>query len=38
MDAEQVIRDFTALGFPEYLPTGKRCFIEIPLDELKNKF
>lgn len=38
MDAEQVIRDFTALGFPEYLPTGKRCFIEIPLEELKNKF
>ncbi len=38
MDAEQVIRDFTVLGFPEYLPTGKRCFIEIPLDELKNKF
>jgi DNA mismatch repair protein MutL len=38
MDAEQVIRDFTVLGFPEYLPTGKRCFIDIPLDELKNKF
>ena len=38
MDAEQVIRDFTVLGFPEHLPTGKRCFIEIPLDELKNKF
>ena len=38
MDAEQVIKDFTELGFPEYLPTGKRCFIEIPLEELKNKF
>ena len=38
VDAEQVIRDFTALGFPEYLPGGKRCFIEIPLEELKNKF
>ncbi len=38
IDAEQVIRDFTALGFPEFLPSGKRCFIEIPLDELKNKF
>lgn len=38
IDAEQVIRDFTELGFPEFLPTGKRCFIEIPLDELKNKF
>lgn len=38
MDAEQVIRDFTALGFPEYLPSGKRCFTELPLEELKNKF
>ena len=38
VDAEQVIRDFTVLGFPEYLPSGKRCFMEIPLDELKNKF
>lgn len=38
MDAEQVIKDFTLLGFPEYLPSAKRCFIEIPLDELKNKF
>lgn len=37
-DAEQVIRDFTALGFPDYLPSGKRCFIEVPLDDLKNKF
>lgn len=38
MDAEQVLRDFTELGFPEYLPDGKRCFFELPLDELKNKF
>ena len=38
MDAELVIKDFTALGFPEFLPSGKRCFIEIPLDDLKNKF
>lgn len=37
-DAEQLIKDFTALGFPEYLPSGKRCFIELPLDDLKNKF
>lgn len=37
-DAEQVVRDFTKLGFPEFLPDGKRCFYEIPLDELKNKF
>lgn len=37
-DAEQVIKDFTALGFPEYLPSGKRCYIELPLEDLKNKF
>lgn len=37
-DAELLIKDFTALGFPQYLPDGKRCFIELPLDELKNKF
>ena len=37
-DAEQVIRDFTSLGFPEFLPNGKRCYYEIPLEELKNKF
>lgn len=37
-DAEQVIKDFTNLGFPEFLPDGKRCFYELPLEELKNKF
>lgn len=37
-DAEQVIKDFAELGFPDFLPGGKRCFIELPLDELKNKF
>jgi DNA mismatch repair protein MutL len=38
LDAEQVIKDFTTLEFPEYLPDGKRCYLEIPLEELKNKF
>ena len=37
-DAEQVLKEFSALGFPEYLPDGKRCYIALPLDELKNKF
>lgn len=37
-EAEQVIKDFTVLGFPEFLPDGKRCYYEIPLEELKNKF
>src|SRR5690606_11678801 len=38
IDAEQLIREFSELGFPEYFPNGKRCFSELPLDELKNKF
>jgi len=38
MDAEQVIKDFTELGFPEFSASGKRCFMEVPFDELKNKF
>ncbi|MFY1048054.1 DNA mismatch repair endonuclease MutL [Chryseobacterium sp. GP-SGM7] len=37
-DAEQVIKDFTVLGFPEFLPNGKRCFYEVPFNDLKNKF
>lgn len=37
-DAEQLIREFTALGFPEYLPNGKRCFYEVPFNDFKNKF
>lgn len=38
IDAEQVIKDYTAVDFPEYLPNGKRCFLELNLEELKNKF
>ena len=38
IDAELVIKDFTELGFPEFLPSGKRCYITLPLEELKNKF
>ncbi|MBS1548995.1 MAG: DNA mismatch repair endonuclease MutL [Bacteroidetes bacterium] len=37
-DAEQLIKDFTNLGFPEFLPNGKRCYLEIPFDDFKNKF
>lgn len=37
-DAEQVIRDFSQLGFPAYLPNGKCCYVELPLEDLKNKF
>jgi len=37
-DAEQLIKDFTGLGFPEFLPNGKRCFFEVPFNDIKNKF
>ena len=37
-DMEELIKEFTKAGFPNYTPTGKICFIELPLDELKNKF
>ena len=37
-DAEELLKEFTNLGFPEYLPDGKKCFIELPIDEFKNKF
>ncbi|MBS1572287.1 MAG: DNA mismatch repair endonuclease MutL [Bacteroidetes bacterium] len=37
-DAEELIKKFTNLGFPEYLPDGKRCYLELPFDEFKNKF
>lgn len=37
-DAENIIKDFLELGFPEFLPNGKRCFLEISLEDLKNKF
>lgn len=37
-DVEKLLKEYTDLGFPEYLPDGKKCFIELPLEELKNKF
>lgn len=37
-DVEEILKEYTALGFPEYLPDGKKCFVELPLSELKNKF
>lgn len=37
-DVEKLLEEYKDLGFPEYLPDGKKCFVEISLDELKNKF
>lgn len=37
-EVENLIKEYTKIGFPNYTPTGKKCFIELPLDELKNKF
>ncbi len=36
-DVEQLLKDFTELGFPEYTPHGKPCYISLPLEDLKNK-
>ena len=37
-DVEELIKEFSALGFPEYTSDAKKCFVELPLEELKNKF
>lgn len=37
-EVEQLLKDFIQLGFPEYTPHGNRTFVEIPLEELTNKF
>ncbi len=37
-EVEQLLKDFIQLGFPEYTPNGNRTFVEIPLEELTNKF
>ncbi|KAF5305645.1 hypothetical protein FQR65_LT18680 [Abscondita terminalis] len=36
-DVENLIEDFSALGFPEYNHNKKKCYIELPIEELKNK-
>lgn len=37
-EVEELVKDYIKIGFPNYTPNGKKCFIELPLDELKNKF
>ena len=37
-EVEELLKDFIKLGFPEYTPTGNRTFLEIPVNELINKF
>ncbi|WP_336664729.1 DNA mismatch repair endonuclease MutL [Elizabethkingia meningoseptica] len=36
-DVVNLIEDFSALGFPEYNHNKKKCYIELPIEELKNK-
>ncbi|NAW50634.1 DNA mismatch repair endonuclease MutL [Elizabethkingia argentiflava] len=36
-DVENLIEDFSALNFPQYNHNNKRCYIELPIEELKNK-
>ena len=37
-EVEELLKDFIKLGFPEYTPTRNRTFLEIPVNELINKF
>ncbi len=37
-DVENLVKEFIALGFPQYSSTGKVCFVELPLEELKVMF
>lgn len=36
-EVTELLDEYKNLGFPEYNHKRKRCFLEIPLDELKNK-
>ena len=37
-EVEQLLNEFIQIGFPEYMPNGNRIFVEIPVNELSNKF
>ena len=37
-DVEELIKEYIQVGFSQYLPDGRRCYLELPLEELKNKF
>lgn len=37
-EVELLLKQYIQLGFPEYTPSGNRIFVEINIDELKNKF
>ncbi len=37
-EVEQLVKDFIDLGFPQYTVSGKKCWMEVPFDDFKNKF
>ena len=37
-EVEQLVKDFIDLGFPQYTVNGKKCWMEVPFDDFKNKF
>ena len=37
-DVEELIKEYIQIGFSQYLPDGRRCYLKLPLEELKNKF
>jgi len=36
-DVEDILLEFSKLGFPKYGLKKRKCYIELPLEELKNK-
>jgi len=36
-EVEQLLEEYEALDFPEYNHRKKRCFLELPIEEFKNK-
>ena len=37
-EVEELLKEFLKLGFPEYTQNGNKTFVEIPVNELINKF
>lgn len=37
-EVESLVKEFVKIGFPQYTPSGKACFVELPLEEWKTKF
>jgi len=36
-DVEELIKEYIQIGFSQYLPDGRRCYLELPLEELSAR-